>query len=252
MRSTIVLFLTIIFIHYSCYSQTKAKISNVDFHLEERYIVVNYNITGSLPKEQMTIELKFITESNETIVPKTVTGDVGTKLFGDGMKTILWDIVADQVSLSGNIKTSVTITNSKILYKGPSYALLSVLVPGLGGYCVDENKTRSVLTTISTVGLITYGIIQKHQADKYYAEYNASTVPDDIQSLYSKANEAQHNYFISTRVAAGIWALDIIWVTYKGIRNRNEAKSAYNAYSGDGIRLYYVNNGMQIGYTVTF
>jgi hypothetical protein len=252
MRSSIILCLTIILFRQPCICQTKAKITDVDFHLEERYIVVNYNLVGTLPKEQMTIELRFITENNESIIPKTVTGDVGTKSFGDGMKTILWDIVADQISLSGNLKASVAITSSKILYGGPSNALLSVIIPGLGGYFVDKNKTRSVLTTISTVGLMVYGISQKTQANKYYKEYNASIIPSDIQSLYTKANDAHHKYYTATRIAAGIWALDIIWVTFKGFRNRKESKSAYNAFTGDGLRLNYVNNGLQLGYSVSF
>jgi len=252
MRSSIILFLTIILFRQPCICQTKAKITDVDFHLEDRYIVVNYNIVGSLPKEQMTIELRYITENNESIIPKTVTGDVGTKFFGDGMKAIIWDIVADQLLLSGNLKASVTITSSKILYSGPSNALLSVLIPGLGGYYVDKKKGRAVLTTISTVGLLAYGITQKLQADKYYKEYNASNVPSEIQSLYTKANDAQNMYFKTTRVAAGIWALDIIWVTFKGLHNRKVAKSAYSAFTGDGLRLNYVNNGFQLGYSLSF
>jgi hypothetical protein len=252
MRPSIILFLTIILFRQPCICQTKAKITDVDFHLEDRYIVVNYNIVGSLPKEQMTIELRFITENNESIIPKTVTGDIGTNLFGDGMKAILWDVVADNVTLSGNLKASVTITSSKILYSGASNAFLSVLIPGLGGYYVDKNKARSVLTTISTIGLMGFGIYEKRQANKYYSEYNASIVASDIQSLYAKANDAQNKYFIATRVAAGIWALDIIYVTFKGIHNRNEAKSAYNEFNDDGLKLNYVNNGFQLGYSLSF
>jgi hypothetical protein len=94
MRSSIIFFLTIILFCQPCICQTKAKITDVDLNLEDRYIVVNYSIVGSLPKEQMTIELRFITENNESIIPKTVNGDVGTKLFGDGTKSIQWDIGA--------------------------------------------------------------------------------------------------------------------------------------------------------------
>jgi hypothetical protein len=252
MRLLIILVITIILFQLPCLCQTKAKISDVDFHIEDRYIIVNYNIVGSLQREQMTIELKFINEKNETIVPKTITGDAGTKIYGDGTKTILWDIVADQVTLSGNIKTIVTIINSKILYSGPSNALLSVIVPGLGGYFVDKSKVRAAVTTLSAVGLIAYGLVQKHQANKYYSEYKSSTTPDDIQTLFTKADNANHNYYISTRVAAGIWALDIFWVTFKGIHNGKVAKSAYSALSSDGLRLNYVNNGLQVGYAVSF
>lgn len=252
MRSSIIIFLTLILFRQPCYCQTKARITDVDFHLEDRYIVVNYNIAGSLPKEQMTIELKFITENNESIIPKTITGDVGTKVFADGMKAILWNIVADQVLLAGNLKASVAITSSKILYAGPSNAFLSILIPGLGGYFADEKKGRAVLTTISTLGFMGYGLIQRNQSDDYYREYNVSTDPSDIQDYYDKANDAHHKYLTSVRIGAGIWVFDVVWVFFKGIHNRNKAKSAYSVFSDDGFNLYYVNNELHVGYKVTF
>jgi len=249
--SIIILLITLIF-KQSCSGQTKAKISDVDFHLEDRYIVVNYNLFGALPKEQLTIELTFITENNETIIPKTVHNDVGTNIFTDGSKVILWDIVADQVILSGSIKAKVTITSSKILFRGPSNALLSILIPGLGGYFVDTHKARSVLTTISTVGLLTFGIAQKIQADKYYTDYTTTTVNTLKQGLYNKYNDAHNNYLVTTKIAAGIWIFDVIYVTIKGARNKNLANSSYQGYIEDGPRLYYVNNGLQLGYSVSF
>jgi hypothetical protein len=100
--------------------------------------------------------------------------------------------------------------------------------------------------------LMVYGISQKSQANKYYKEYNASTINSDIQSLYTKANNAQNKYFIATRVGVGLWVADLIWVTYKGIRNKNKANSAYSADNTDCLRLYYVNNGLQLGYSLSF
>jgi len=252
MRSSIILILALVLFNQHSICQTKAKITDVDFQLEDRYIVINYNLTGSAPKEEMTIELKFITENNESIIPKTVTGDIGTKIFGDGKKAILWDIVTDSPVLSGNLKAIVTITSSSVLFRGPSNAFASVLIPGLGGYFVDKNKARSVLTTISSIGLIAYGVTQKIQADKYYADYNASTTPSEMDDLYAKANGAQHSYYMTTRIGAGIWALDIIWVTFKGFHNKKVAKSYYSSFNTDGLRLNYVNNGVQLGYSVTF
>jgi hypothetical protein len=252
MKSLIFLFLTILAFQITGIGQTKAKINAVDFYLDGNYIVVNYTITGSLPKEHMTIELRFITEENKLIIPQTVTGDVGNNRYRDGIKTIRWDIVTDQIIVSGNLKAIVTITSSKILYGAPSNALLSVVVPGLGGYFVEKNKIRSIATTISTLGLLGYGITQKNLSDKYYAEYNESTQPSDIENLYNKANNAHHKYFISTRVAAGIWIFDIIWVTIRGIQNKKESESYYGAFNGDGFGLNYVNNGLQLKYSISF
>ena len=252
MKSLILLFPVIIIFQFPINCQTNVQIKNVDFYLDGNFIVVNYNITGSIPKEHMTIDLKFITEDNKLIVPQTVTGDVGTHHFGDGMKTIRWDIVEDHIILSDNLKAIVTITSAKILYGGPSNALLSTVIPGLGGYFVEKNKTRSIVTTISTLGLIGYGISQKILADKYFDEYNKSTLQFEIEELYDKANNAHHKYYISTRVGVGIWIFDIIWVTIKGVNNKNEKKSYYDASYGDGFKLVNVNNGMQVKYSISF
>lgn len=251
MKSSIIsIFIFIIFCQpIKC--QSKARITDVDFHLEDKYIVVNYNLTGTIPKEQLTIELKFITENNENLKPRTINNDVGTKVYGDGKKEILWDINADNITISGNIKAVVTITSSKLLFSGPSNAFLSVFIPGLGGYFVDKNKIRSIVTTVSTVGLMVYGINEKIQANKYYKDYKASIVNSDIQTLYSKANNEQHKYYIATRIGAGLWLADIIWVYFKGIRNKEEV-IAHNKFYGGGLTINYVNNGMQFGYSVTF
>lgn len=252
MKPSILLLLFIILLSRPSVGQIKAKVTDVDFHLEDRYLVVNYNLVGSAPKEEMTIELRFITESNDTIIPKTITGDVGTKVFGDGTKAMLWDIVADQAVLSGNLKATVTITSSKILYRGASNAFLSILFPGWGGYHVDKNKAYSVLTTISSLGLIAYGVSQKIQADKLYKDYTSSTKPLEMDNLYTKANGVHQKYWIATRAGAGIWALDVIWVIIKGSHNKKVAKSYYSANPYDGLRLNYANNGLQFGYHVTF
>lgn len=252
MRSFLFLLLMLCLNSQVSFCQTKARVTDVDFKLEDRYIIVSYNLTGTLPKEELTIALKFINENNEVLVPRSIINDVGTKVYGDGQKTILWDVVSDQVSLTGNWKASVEIVSSRILYSGAGNAILSMIIPGLGGYYVDTKKGRAVLTTLSTIGFVGYGVVQKIQANKYFADYEKSLQQSEIDELYAKANDYNHKYFIATRVAAGIVAIDVVYVFFKGLHNRKVAKNAYNAFSGDGIRIWQVRNGLQVGYSLTF
>jgi hypothetical protein len=247
-----VLFLLIIIYLQPGFCQTGARISDVDFHLKDNFIVINYNLAGTLPKEELTIELAFITENGDTLIPISVYGDIGTKVFSDGLKEIQWDILFDKVKLTGNLKATVKIASSSILYSGPSNALLSVIVPGLGGYFVEKNKIRAAATTVTTIGLIAYGVSQKLKSDKYYSDYNLSKKSVEIQQLYTNANNAQHRFYISTCTAVGIWAMDILWVTYKGLRNKEEAENRYKTLKKDGLELNYSNNGLQLGYHITF
>jgi len=251
-RSFSFLLLILILNFQYIFCQTKAKITDVDFRLEDRYIIVTYNLIGTLPKEEMNIAMKFVNENNEAYIPRSVINDVGTKVYGDGQKTILWDVVSDQVTMSGNWKARVEIITSRILYSGAGNALLSMIIPGLGGYYVDTKKGRAVLTTITTLGLIGFGVYEKIQANKYFTDYEKSVVQTEIDDLYETANNYNHKYFIATRAAAGVVAIDVIYVFFKGLHNRKVAKNAYNAFSGDGLHLLQVRNGLQIGYSLRF
>lgn len=243
--------------------QTKAKITNVDFTIRDEKILVVYSITDPSPGEKFTIDLKFINDKNEIIIPKSVSGDVGEKIKAvPAGKVIIWDITKDQVEITGNLKAVVTIISSKspktrtpepiTHYHGPSNVILSMMFPGFGGYFVDKNKTRSVLTTISVIGLAAYGITQKLNANKYYSDYKASTNLTEIDNIYNKANSANHKYYITTRIGAAIWIADIIWVTFKGIYNKNKARNNPTALYDDGLKINYSNNGLQLGYVIRF
>jgi hypothetical protein len=252
MKYSTVLILGFLIFMQPCICQTRAKITDVDYHLEGNIIVVNYTITGSLPGERLSIELKFLNEDNKPFIPVTATGDIGAGISGDGIKKIIWDVVKDDINFSGKLKAVVTISSSRLVTGGPANALLSVAVPGLGGYFVEKNKIRPVATAVTTLGLLGYGFSQKHKSNKYYDEYKASIEPTEIESLYDMANSAHHRYFVATRIAAGIWAFDIVWTVIKGFQNKKAIQSYDGRFNGDGLRLEYARNGLQLKYSISF
>jgi hypothetical protein len=232
--------------------QTKATIENVDFLLENNMIIVNYDIKGSSHLEVFKIDLKFVTNTNEVIIPVNMKGDVGAPVLGGTHRTIYWDIVADQLEISGTLRAVVTIMDSEFFYGGPSNALLSTLVPGLGGYFVEKNKIRSVVTTVSACGLIAYGIIQKNLSDNFYEDYKSGTDPSEISANYDKANRAHHNYYIATRVGATIWITDIAWVAYKGLQNKKKAQNSLLFSKDRSLGVGMMNNGLVVKYSLNF
>jgi hypothetical protein len=257
MKKLIFLLIISILYHKTVLCQTNARITDIDYRLENNNIVINYYISGYLPNEIFTIGgLKFrVTETNQEIIPRTITGDIGENIKGEGIKTIIWDIVADQLEVSGVLKASIDIIKSEIIKPlgGPGYAWLSVFVPSLGGYFVVKNKARPILTTISTIGLLTYGYLEKKKADEYYADYNDSKANGtQLQSLYDKANSAHKKSYITIRAAITIWAFDILWVTAKGSKNKKAAQSRKLSSSGNRIKLNYANNELQLGYEIVF
>lgn len=245
------LLIAFFFIAQGIYGQANVEITSVNFRLDNDRIIVEYSIVNRSPGERFTIDLKFVTENDQVIIPKYLSGDVGKNIEEGTKKTIIWDIIEDRFIFSGNLKAVVTAVPSMVHSGGPANALLSVAVPGLGGHFVEENKIRSIVTSIGTAGFMTYGIIEKRKSKNYYADYQSGTDVQDMVILYDKANSAHHKYFIATRIAALAWIADIAWVAYRGYRNKNEMKSGYQG-SGEGLTLNCTNQELQLGYKIIF
>jgi len=233
-------------------AQLNMKISGVNFRLGDEGIVVQYDIVDGSPGNQYFIELKFISDSGDKIIPESTTGDIGKNVKAGMGKTITWDIIKDRFEFSGNLKAVVTATPLWMHLGGPSNAFMSAVVPGLGGYFVEENKLRPAITTAVTLGLISYGIYQKTVENKYYTDYKESYEMDEKETLFSKANNAHHKYFIATRLGAALWIADIAWVAHRGSRNMKEKQLLKQSSSESGLKLNHHSGGVQLGYVLIF
>jgi TolB-like protein len=201
-------------------------------------------IAGDIGKigNTFTIDLRMIDVQSGLVTQSQSKNFIGqAESLLNLMQTMAYDF--SDVSERSN-----TVTTAKIY--GPSYAIFSLAVPGLGGYFVDHNKARSVLTTVSALGLIGYGLNQKSKSDQYFSDYKKTVDQDQIKSLYKKANNAHHTYIVTTRIGAAIWIADIVWVVYKGIQNKKQSDNVTS--SENGMRFNYVNNQYQFGYTLAF
>lgn len=217
-----------------------------------RLLGVEFMFAGSIGKlgETYAIDIRMISVETGT-VNQTLSRNYSGKIDGllDEMRFVA-------ISLSGidskkkSMKESEKITQSNTNKKpgGPSNAFLSVIFPGLGGYFVEKNKIRPILTTVSAAGLIGFGLLKKSKSSDYYSDYKTKRT----NSLYKKANDAHHTYYIATRVGAVIWLADIIYVAYKGSQNVKQAQSASLNMPYSGLRLDFTDNQWQIGYSVSF
>jgi hypothetical protein len=141
--------------------QVGVEIKEVDYRLENNLIIVQYNLISPSPAEKYTIGLRFISNTGQVVEPRSLSGDVGKNIEPGIGKVITWNFRDDRFEFSGMLKAVVTLTYEKKPAGGPSYVILSVIVPGLGGYFVEEDRIRPVATTVSTLGLMTFGIIEK-------------------------------------------------------------------------------------------
>jgi hypothetical protein len=92
-------------------SQTKAKITEVDFSQIGGTIVVTYNIINAPANELYVINLMFVNDIAMVILPKTVSGDVGDSIPGGMNKKIIWELSRDHDNLFGNFQAFVSIAS---------------------------------------------------------------------------------------------------------------------------------------------
>ena len=83
-------------------------IENVDFRAEGKTIVVTYSFFYSKVDTTINIELVFKDQQGGVIAPKTISGDIKNVKPGES-KRIVWDVLADGISLSGKYEAEVKI-----------------------------------------------------------------------------------------------------------------------------------------------
>jgi len=87
------------------FSQT---IENVDFRAAGKTISVSYDFLRPKADTSINVALVFKDQQGVSIVPKSISGDLKNVKPGEG-KRILWDLLADGISLSGKYKAEVKI-----------------------------------------------------------------------------------------------------------------------------------------------
>ena len=87
------------------FSQT---IENVDFRAVGKTISVSYDFLHPKADTSINVALVFKDQQGGSIVPKSISGDIKNVKPGEG-KRILWDVLADGISLSGKYKAEVSI-----------------------------------------------------------------------------------------------------------------------------------------------
>jgi uncharacterized protein (TIGR02145 family) len=99
--------ISIIFLSTFCsvFSQT---IENVDFRAVGKTISVSYDFLHPKADTSINVALVFKDQQGLSIVPKSISGDINNVKPGQG-KRINWDVLADEVSLSGQYKTEIEI-----------------------------------------------------------------------------------------------------------------------------------------------
>jgi hypothetical protein len=120
-------------------------------------------------------------------------------------------------SLNSEQGADVQIYGHRSMY-GPQYALLSVLVPGLGSGILTQGEIG--FNRFFWVGALIGGYFAGQRGTEYYLEEAAKETDTDTRdTLIEYADIADKASFVSLGLAGAVYLFDIVWTLDKGFKN---------------------------------
>ena len=148
------------------------------------------------------------------------------KGFPDGN----YKVEYSQVSFDQKIQENLRVIEYKG-FGGAGFAMLSVLIPGLGDHFVNGGhgtflgkKVSPWITTVGTLAIVGTGVYFKYSSNMNYDKYHSATQQSDMDHYYNLANNQNKTAWVLIGIGGIIWATDIIWVIAKGSKNSKESK----------------------------
>lgn len=173
---------------------------------------------------------------------KRIESDVKSQMTKPGN----YNIGSTTININGKPKSFQTLLSYKNT-GGPSNALWSVLVPGLGRHRVTYGDKSGVWTTVGVYGLVAGGITLYLCSNSEYDKYHQATEQSEMDKHFDNAQGLRGFAYATLAGAAAWWIYDIVDVYKEGKRNvsRYGDNRAYVSY-------FPQNNGFGIGYTLNF
>ncbi len=212
--------------------------------IDQQSIEVFYDLRNSVPTDSVYVRLQR--RNGKLITPdlRSVSGDLGTNRIDGRDRRIVWNLRRNGLLLREEVRAVVLLKYGGSLsstaqgateqapsvpdsaatvpekpYRGPAWALLSLLAPGVGNIFVQTPKPRvglRPLVTVAAYGLLIYGAGQQGESAQAYNDYKSAGNEPAGEPFYQKANAAHQRYYIATRAAAAIWAADLTLTLIRG------------------------------------
>jgi hypothetical protein len=231
----------------------QAQVSNVRMRaIDQQSIEVLYDLRNSVPTDSVYVRLQR--RDGKLLAPdlRSISGDHGTNQTDGRDQRIVWNLRRNGLLLREEVRAIVFLKHSGNLsataqganqssstapdsaattpekpYRGPAWAFLSLLAPGVGNIFVQTPKPRvglRPLVTVAAYGLLIYGAGQQGESAQAYNDYKSAGNEPAGEPFYQKANAAHQRYYIATRTAAAIWAADLTLTLIRGLRNQRNDK----------------------------
>ena len=231
------------------------QVNNISLERNGNFILISYDLDCADSTARFDVDIYFVDDRYNTYAADVLTGDVGEGVSPGKGKLIRWNLIEEYGSFTGVIRPVILVNKDYVNHPlgGPKYALLSVLMPGLGDMYTndpDEMVFKPALRGASTYGLLLMGYIASVR------RYTTGTyLPKRIESVEGGRPRWKPAEWIDKEVhywmfrgdkevffslAALIWAADIFQVIGKGGQNQkmkrtvDDAVKFYFGYTGSG------------------
>ena len=91
----------------SCFSQTRAKVSDPRLEFVGNTLHISYDILNSTQEEKFEISIVIKDEDGNTINAKSLSGDIGEDIPGGRNKRVSWNLEADNVFINAYISVKI-------------------------------------------------------------------------------------------------------------------------------------------------
>lgn len=215
----VLLIITYILIHLCV--KASPSIQNIDFKFNGKQLIISYDIKNSTEKDTFNISISILKEGGEKINARAFSGDVGTNVSGGDKKNIIWNVRADNPSISSNIYIVFDVTE-KLNINKLIHLSKSVLMPGLGNYRLD-NKKLHFLYGLTAYGALGGGILMGQSAYSNYQSYLGANTASSANTYFNNASSLQTQSAILLGTSAAIWTFSMV-NTYIKIKRLQKLK----------------------------
>lgn len=226
-------------------------ISNICLIQQGNTLEIHFDLDA--PQQELyTITPTIILRSGESIEPISMSG-TNKDLSAGKSRIISWNVLNDLPVLQGEItailyirasgESKIDVNGAKRISGGPSNAFLSMVLPGLGDFFVNDPGERVKIKPtwimagyLSSVALALYAY---DQSKENYDEYLKAAQQHEMNEYYDNAVEYRDNANFFAFVAGAIWLTDIVHVALKGAKNfkgRSSTKNSRFQLSGNIIQ----------------
>ena len=215
-------FLFILLAFFSALSaQESYKISKPEPIFSNDTLKIKYDITGCGNSEFIDITLILLNSKGDTIRPIYISGDIGSRVNCGFGKTIVWDLVKDNVKIDEDIQILikgnkpvpvvpiVVVPETQKIKRG-NIIMSSIFIPGLGQKKASGKSVYLVFSGLvyGSIGTSCYfNFVKSKQLKKDYLAASG-TERDDLFNKWGKSYDMSKYFLFS---AAGAWVINFIW-----------------------------------------